>query len=197
MAILDWPPLSEREVREAIRTTVERESPEAFLVTGRLELTVTTQIEDSRVLLPGVLGLDLGTSRATVRLPGRVSYGFAADSLAPGMIRFTEDGVIEIELPTLEIYSAEPDLAVMEVETERGWARLPGVAKGAERRAIGVIEGAMRRQGQAHLSSSDQPRINTARALERLLSPILRGLGMAEPVFRFRLDEDLIVEPSG
>jgi len=103
--------VTERQVREAVFATLERESPEAFLITGRLELTVTTLIEDSRVLLPGVIGLNLGTARATVRVPGRVSYGFAADSLRPDMIRMTEAGVVEVELPPLQVYSAEPDLA--------------------------------------------------------------------------------------
>ena len=195
--LMTGPRLTERQVRQAIITAVEAEDPEAFLVTGRLEITVTTRIEDSRVLLPGVIGLDLGTARATVRVPGTVSYGFPADALQPSMIRLTDAGVIEIRLPELELYSAEPALEALEVETERGWARLPGARDGAERRAIGVIEAALRRQGAAHLESSYQPRINSARALQRLLSPALQGLGMDEPVFRFRLTDDLIVEPSG
>lgn len=195
--MLRGPVLTEREVRQAVFSAIERESPEAFVVTGRLELTVTTRIEDSRILLPGIVGLDLGTARATVRVPGRVSYGFPADSLRPEMVRLTENGVIEVELPELLIYSAEPDLAAMEVETRRGWARLPGAEAEAERQAIGVIEGAFRRQGAAHLSSSYQPRINSARALQRLLSPALQGLGMDAPSFRFRVGDDLMVEPSG
>lgn len=195
--LLRGPSLTEREVREVVFSAIERESPEAFVVTGSLELTITTRIEDSRVLLPGIVGLDLGTARATVRVPGRVSYGFPADSLRPQMVRLTEDGVIEVELPELLIYSAEPDLAAMEVETRRGWARLPGAEAEVERRAIAVIEGAFRRQGAAHLSSSYQPRINSARALQRLLSPALQGLGMDAPSFRFRLGGDLMVEPSG
>lgn len=189
--------LSEREVREAIFSTIERESPEAFVITGSLELTVTTRIEDARVLLPNLVGLDLGTARATVRVPGRVSYGFPADSLRPGMVRLAEDGVIEVELPALAVYSAEPDLAAMEVETQRGWARLPGAEADAERRAIAVVEGALRRQGTAHLAGSYQPRINAARALQRLLSPALQGLGMDRPSFRFRIGDDLLVQPSG
>ena len=194
---LRWPSFSEQEIRETIFTAIERESPEAFVVTGSLEITVTSVIEDSRVLLPGFLGLNLGTSRATVRVPGRVSYGFAADSLRPEGVRLTETGVIEVTLPPLEIYSTEPDLTRLEVETTRGWARLPETGEEVERRAIAVVEGALRRQGQSRLSSSNQPAINTARALERLLRPALRGLGMANPQFRFRLGEGLVVEPSG
>lgn len=188
---------TERQVRETIFSAIERESPEAFLVTGRLDVVVTTVIEDSRVLLPGLLGLDLGTARATVRVPGRVSYGFPADSLKPSMIRLTETAEIEVELPGLQVYSVEPDLAAMEVQTDRGWARLPGAREEAKRQAIAVIESALRRQGLAHIQDSYQPRINSARALQRLLSPALQGLGMAEPVFRFRLGDDLVAEPSG
>jgi hypothetical protein len=188
---------SEQQVREAVFSAIQRESPEAFLVTGRLDVTVTTVIEDSRILLPGLLDIDMGTARATVRVPGRVSYGFPADSLRPDMVSLTESGAIEVELPALEIYSVEPDLAAMEVQTERGWARLPGAREEAKRQAIAVIEGAFRRQGLAHIQDSYQPRINSARALQRLLSPALQGLGMADPVFRFRLGEGLVVEPSG
>lgn len=194
---LGGPGLTQRQVRDAIFTAIEREEPEAFLVTGRIHVNVTTRIEDSRVLLPGIVGLDLGTARATVRIPGRVSYGFPVDSLRPEMVQLTPDGVIELHLPTLTVYSAEPDLSALEVRTERGWARLPGAATDVERRAIAVIEGALRRQGMAHLSSSYRPRINSARALQRLLRPALQGLGMDDPVFRFRLGDELFVEPSG
>ncbi len=197
VAFLGTTRVSEREVRAAVFSAVQKESPEAFLVTGRLDVTVTTEIEDSRVLLPGLIGLNLGTARATVRVPGRISYGFPADSLKPAMVRLTEAGAIELDLPTLQIYSVEPDLAALEVQTERGWARLPGAREEAERRAIAVIESALRRQGNVHIESSYQPRINSARALQRLLSPALQGLGMAEPVFRFHLGDGLIVEPSG
>lgn len=195
--LLRPPRFTEQQVRAAVFSAIEQESPEAFLVTGRLDVSVTTSIEDSRVLLPGVVGLSLGTNRATVRVPGRVSYGFPADSLRPTMVRLTDDGAIEVEIPPLSVYSVEPDLTAMEVETERGWARLPGGREAAERQAIAIIEGAMRRQGVAHISTSYQPRINTARALQHLLSPALQGLGMDDPRFRFRLGEDVVVEPSG
>lgn len=191
------PRITEQQVRQAVFTTIESESPEAFVVTGRLDVSVETRIEDSRILLPGLIGLDLGTTRATIRVPGRVSYGFPADSLRPEMVRLTETGMIEVELPGLQVYSAEPDLAAMEVETVRGWARLPGGATEVERQAIGVIEGALRRQAAVHLRSSFQPRINTAQALQRLLRPGLQGLGMRDPSFRFSLGEGLIVEPTG
>lgn len=191
------PTLSEEQVREALFTTIQRESSAAFLVTGRLELTVTSRVENSRVLLPGVVGLNLGTTRATVRVPGRVSYGFEVDSLKPEMIRMLDDGSIEIGIPPLAVYSAEADLSRLEVETERGWARLGSRSEQVERRALTIVERAMRKQALNHLRTSYQPRINAARALERLLEPALRGLGMEDPQFRFRLGEELVVLPTG
>ena len=195
--LLARPRLTESQVRDALFTTIEREAPAAFLVTGRLTVTATTRVENTRVLLPGIVGLDLGTTRATVRVPGTVSYGFEVDSLKPEMVRMLEDGTIEMELPPLAIYSVEPDLGALEVETERGWARLGSTQDQVEQRALAIVQGAMRRQGLAHLRTSYQSRINAARALERLLTPALKGLGMAEPRFRFRLGEDIVVEPQG
>jgi hypothetical protein len=193
---LQPPPLSQEAVRSALFATIDRESPEAFLVTGALDLTATTRVENSKVFLPNIVGLDLGTARATVRVPGRVSYGFPVDSLRPEMIRLREDGVVEVEMPALAVYSVEPDLAAMEVETERGWARAGGTEEAVERRAMAIVEGAMRRQALSHLGSSYQPRINTARAMERLLSPALQGLGMEAPRFDFRLGDGLVVRPT-
>ncbi|HUE77415.1 MAG TPA: DUF4230 domain-containing protein [Longimicrobiales bacterium] len=189
------PRLTEDQIRRALFTTIQRESPQAFLVTGRLEVTATTRVENSKVFLPGIVSLDLGTVRSTVRVPGSVSYGFEVDSLRPEMVRMMEDGTIEVELPPLAVYAVQPNLARMEVETERGWARLGATEDQVERQAIAIVEGAMRRQGLAHLRGSYQSRINAARALQRLLTPALQGLGMEEPRFRFRLGEDIVVEP--
>lgn len=191
------PDLTEEDVRNALFTTIEREAPEAFLVTGRLELTATTTVENSKVFLPGLIGLNLGTTRSTVRVPGSVSYGFQVDSLRPEMVRMLEDGAIEIELPPLAVYSTSADLSRLEVETERGWARPASLDEEVERRALTIVEGAMRRQALSHLRTSYQPRVNAARAMQRLLEPALRGLGMESPEFRFRLGDDLVVQPTG
>ena len=189
------PGLTDDEVRDALYTVIERETPAAFLITGRLELVARTEVENTKVFLPGIVGLDLGTSRATVRVPGTVSYGFAADSLRPEMFRVLEDGAIEVRLPSLGVYSVEPDLAAMEVETQRGWARLGSTEEAVERRALAIVEAAMRRQAVAHLRDSYQSRVNAATALERLLTPALRGLGMEDPQFRFTLGGSVVVEP--
>lgn len=197
LARLGTPRITESEVRDALFTTIQREAPEAFLVTGSLDITATTRVENTKVLLPGLLDLDLGTNRATVRVPGRVSYGFPADSLRPEMVTMLEDGSIQVELPTLSIFSVEPRLSQLEVETTRGWARLGAGEQVVERRAVAIVERAMRQQGTVHLRSSYQPRINTAQALERILTPALKGLGMEAPRFRFRIGDDLVVEPTG
>jgi len=191
------PRITEQQVREAMFTALERESPAAFVVTGQLEMNVTTRVENSKVLLPNLIGLNLGTTRATVRVPGRVSYGFEADSLRPEMVQMLEDGTIQIEIPTLAVYSAEPDLSQLEVETARGWARIGSEEGQVERKALTLVETAMRRQALSHLRSSYQPRVNAARALERILEPALRGLGMEDPQLRFRLGDDLVVLPTG
>lgn len=191
------PQLTEEQVRDAMFTAIETEAPAAFLVTGQLGMNVRTRVENSKVLLPGLIGLNLGTTRATVRVPGRVSYGFEVDSLKPEMVRMMEDGVIELALPPLAVYATEADLGQLEVETSRGWARAGSMEDAVERRALEIVEGAMRRQAVSHLRTSYQPRVNTARAMERLLRPALRGLGMEDPVFRFRLGDDVVVLPAG
>lgn len=191
---IEPPRITEEQVRGALYTSIQREAPEAFLITGRLDLTATTEVENSKVLLPGIVGLDLGTTRTRVRVPGKVSYGFEADSLRPEMIRMLEDGTVEVFLPALGVYSVEPDLSALEVETQRGWARLGSTEQAVERRALAIVEGAMRRQAIAHLRTSYQSRINAARALERILTPALMGLGMEDPRFRFRLSDDIVVE---
>ncbi|HUG39726.1 MAG TPA: DUF4230 domain-containing protein [Longimicrobiales bacterium] len=194
---LEPPAFTESQVRDALFTTIQREAPEAFLVTGRLDVTATTEVENTKVFLPGIVGLDLGTTRARVRVPGKVSYGFEVDSLRPEMFRLLEDGSIELRLPALAVYSVEPDLRRLEVETRRGWARMGTSEEQVERRALAIVQGAMRRQAVSHLRTSYQSRINTARALERLLTPALKGLGMEDPKFRFRLGDDIVVEPRG
>jgi hypothetical protein len=192
-----WEPprVSEREVRETVYTTIQREAGASFYVTGFIDVVAATTVEDTRVLLPRILDLRVGTTRAAVRVPGRVSYGFDASLLRPEMIRVHENE-IEVQLPELAIYSAEADLTRLEVRTDVGWTRLPSSGQQAEHRALGHINQALRQQGDAHLQSSVQPRVNTANALGTLLTPVLRSAGVAEPRLRFRIGGDLIVEPT-
>jgi hypothetical protein len=190
-----WSPprIVEQDVRDLVHSTIQRESAASFLVTGFLEVVTTATVENTQVLLPGMLDLSLGTTRATVRVPGRVSYGFEAASLRPEMIE-VDGTTIEITQPSLAIYSAEPTLSELEVQTQIGWARLPATGPAAERRAIGHLTDALRMQGAAHLRDSVQPRVNTARALEAMLTPVLQAAGIAAPRFRFRIGDGIVVE---
>lgn len=190
-----WSPprVSETQVRELIHTSIQRESTASFYVTGTLDVTTTAIVDNTRVLFPDLFDVSLGTTRATVRAPGRVSYGFDVAELQPEMI-FVDGETIWIQIPRLQVYSTEPDLTALEIETDVGWARMPASARSAERRAIGELSDALRRQGEAHLESAMQPRVNTARALEVLLVPILRSAGIPNPQLRFELGEGVSVE---
>jgi hypothetical protein len=192
-----WQPprLSEQEVREVVHTTIQREAGASFYVTGFIEVLATTTVDDTRILLPRMLDIPLGTTRAVVRVPGRVSYGFDAANLEPEMIQ-VRDNEIEVRIPDLAIYSAEADLARLEVQTDVGWMRFRSSAQDAQNRALRQVNEALRRQGEAHLAGSTQPRVNTARALETLLTPVLQAAGLADPRLRFRIGGDLILEPG-
>lgn len=190
---LKAPRLSERVTAEAIHAAVQREADTTFIVTGYLEVVATVRSQDTRVLLPDFLNLPLGTTRATVRVPGRVSYGFDISQLTPGMIRVSGD-TVEVEVPPVTIYSTEPDLSRLEVETTTGWARRPVTAQEAERRAVQLLSSGLEQQGEAHLARSAQPRVNTARALRRMLEPVVTGLGMERPHVRVNLGAGLVLE---
>ena len=187
------PRITETEIRELVHTSIQREATASFFVTGYLEVTTTAIVDNTRILLPDLLDLRLGTTRVTVRAPGRVSYGFDISNLQEEMIRIEED-VVWIQIPLLEVYSTEPDLSQLEVETDVGWARLPSSGRSPERRAVAELDSALRRQGEAHLASAVQPRVNTARALERLLVPVLGAAGIRSPQLRFELGEGVLLQ---
>lgn len=187
------PRVSETEVRQIIQTSIQREAEASFLVTGYLEVTTTAIVDNTRILFPEILDLRLGTTRATVRAPGRISYGFEVSDLQQEMI-YVDDDLIFVQIPNLQVYSTEPDLSQLEVETDIGWARLPASGRSAERRAVAELSNSLRRQGEAHLEDAVQPRLNTARALERLLVPVLTAAGIENPQIRFEVGEGLLME---
>jgi hypothetical protein len=190
------PRLSEQQVRDVVYSTIQRESAESFLITGWIDVTAVTRVENTRTLLPGIVGLDLGTTSANVRIPGRISYGFDVSALTADMIRLIDDNVVEVEVPAPGIYSVEPNLEQMEVETRRGWARVASATEDRVRqRAIELVQPTLRAQAQQHLANSTQPRINTADALQRMLHPVLTAAGMQDPQIRFRIGR-IIVEPQ-
>ena len=191
------PRLSDAEIRDTVYSTIQREAPAAFLITGTLDVTTTTRVANTRTLLPGIVDLDLGTTSATVRVPGRVSYGFDVRVVTPGMIRVFEDGVVEVTVPEPVVYGVEPNLAQMEVETERGWSRLSSrTTEQVRGRAIELVQATMRRQGEIHLRGSSQPRINTADALYQMLRPALVAAGVENPQMRFRIGRVLVEAPE-
>jgi hypothetical protein len=177
---------------------VQREEPAAFLVTGYIELTSGTRVENTRTLLPGLLGIDLGTTRASVRAPGRISYGIQLSVLGRDSFRLVEGGIIEVLVPAPNLYSVEPNLAALEIETSRGWARVSGRTEQLVRdRAIALLQETMRAQGERHLVGSTQPRINTAKALETMLKPAFAAAGIPDAQFRFVLGDRIRIEPEG
>jgi hypothetical protein len=192
------PRVTEEVVRHAVVTTLQQEAPASFYVTGYLDLTATSIVENTKQLFPGTLGIDLGTTRATVRVPGRVSYGFDMRGLRPEAIHLRDDGVVEVTVPLLSIHAVEPDLSQLEVETSVGWARLyASSGRRVEQQALRFVQTALRQQAERHLATSSQPRINTAEALERLLTPVLEAAGMENPRFRFLVGPELVMEPEG
>lgn len=189
--------LTEEVAERTVVTTVQREAAASFLVTGYLEITVSSTVRNTEVLLPGVLDLNVGTAESTVRVPGRVYYGFDIGQLEAGAVRMEEDGVVSVRLPDLQVQAAEPDLAQMEVQTKVGWMRLRDDARErVEREAVRRVQGALRTQGARHLQSSTQPRINTARALEQMLKPAFEAAGYEDVRVRIRIDGDLVLEPA-
>lgn len=180
------PSLSEKKVRQDVIATLQREAPSSFLVTGKLKTTVTSTITNDKILLPGTLNLNVGTTETTARVPGTVHYGFDVSTLQPADIRVSGD-TVTVTMPELSLHSVEPNLRRMELRTQSGWTRL-GDGSGARTRqdALDLAEKALRQQGQTHLKDSGQPRRNTARALRAMLTPVLKATGARDPVLRFR-----------
>lgn len=189
------PRVSEETVRQTVLTAIQREAPASFLVTGTLDATATVTVRSTRTLLPGLLDVPLGTSRATVQVPGRIAYGFDVRTLSPAHVRVHEDGTVEVAIPELRIFSVEPRLDAMQVHTTRGWARSEAGARALEASALRRVQGALRQQGDAYLrGSAVQARTNTSEALEAMLRPALVAAGVAQPRFRFRLTPELVRE---
>ncbi len=197
------------EVQRTVITTIQREAPASFYVTGTLDIIVTEEVERTEQLFPTLFallreaqpswpGINQATARAIVRVPGRVSYGFDVSQLSPEQIRVQPDGLVEVSLPALDVYSAEPYLRQLEVKTEAtGWMQLFGSQeKAAEREALGGVRDALRRQGQTRLNTATQPRVNTAQALEKLLRPVLVAAGTPNPRFRFEIGNELVMQPE-
>jgi hypothetical protein len=46
------------------------------------------------------------------------------------------------------------------------------------------------------LDTATQPRVNTAKALEKLLRPVLVAAGVPNPRFRFEIGDELVMLPT-
>lgn len=192
------PRWDETVIRRSVITTIQSEAPASFYVTGTLQLTATSEVEDTRVLLPDLLPLNLGTTRASVRLPGFVAYGFDASDLKPTHVEVGADGVVTVTLPDLRVFSVEPNLNAMEVRTDVGWARThAGSGQAATQDAIRLAQDILRKQATSHLASSTQPRLNTAEALQKLLEPVLIAAGVDDPRFQFQIGPHVVMQPDG
>ncbi|MEM6335336.1 MAG: DUF4230 domain-containing protein, partial [Bacteroidota bacterium] len=131
-------------VRETVVTTLQREAPASFYVTGTLDIATTIQEESQKsIVVPSLfvpLNIDLGRTTVTLRVPGRVSYGFDVRELSTEDIQIDEAGVVTLNLPALSVFSVEAMLEEAEMRTEVGWARLQS-RSGAEqeRRALARV----------------------------------------------------------
>ena len=188
------PRLTEETARSVVTASLQRESRQSFVVTGALDITVSTRVRHSRRLLPGMIDLEIASTESTVRAPGRVSYGFPVSELKPESIEVVGDTVV-VRVPAPRVYSVEPDLARMEVQTRTGWLKLDANEAEVQQRATALVQTALRSQAQRHLHDSEQPRINTAATLHDILLPAFRASGVREPVFRFIINEQLVYSP--
>ena len=192
------PRLTEEQVQTTVVTTLAEEAPASFLVTGTLTFATTVEGRSEKTLLPGLLDLDLGTTRAEVRVPGRVAYGFDVRRIRASDIRLTGDGVVEVDVPDLAVFSVEPELERVEMRTEVGWARLHSSSgQRVEQLTLRQVRPAMRQSAERYLGQSESPRLNTAEALARLLTPPLQAAGLPAPRFRFHLPNGAVLELDG
>lgn len=202
---------SESDVRRTVVTTVQEEAPSSFLVTGTLQIAVTVEIDSAEYATPDWLTFLLshsqpsalpfleGRSKTRVRVPGRVSYGFNVETLTPEMIAVEEDGVVAVDLPDLSVHSVEPDLARLRIRTSsEGWMRVfpSRVPEDVRQQALSGVRSAFARQAEQRIVSASQPRINTARALEKMLRAPLQASGLRNPRFRIRVGERLTITPE-
>ena len=185
--------ISSEELRERIVATIQSEAKQSLLITGSIDMTATVTVENARTLLPGLLDIDVGTSRATVQVPGRAYYGFDVRALDRNKIRVQGD-TIHVVVPPPRLISVDANLEQLRVWTQKGWLRSTQSLQSVERTAIQRIDNTLARQAARYISTSAQPRVNSAEAIRNMIEPVLSASGIARPVFRFELDERLKME---
>jgi hypothetical protein len=197
MALDRRPRLTSEEAHTLVTTTLQREAREAFLVTGTLEINAVTRVGTTTRLLPGLLDLQVARAQSTVRAPGRVAYGIDVAQIGSNAIAVHGDTIV-IRVPEPRVFSVEPLLERMEVETQSGWLRTrPDAREQLQQEAITMLRAALDAQARRHLADAEQPRINTAETLYELLRPVFIAAGVPDPVFRFDITDRLVYRGGG
>ena len=174
------------DIREAIRTGIEAEAAEGFVVTGRLASSTSGASTQRRRLR--LLDIEVGSARVGVRVPATMTYGFSLDDFDADAIRFRDGGVVEVLLPPLSVFSVEPELEAAEIDIAvTGTGRLsPEMTERTVERTLRGVRPALRSQAEGHLRRSDQPAVNSARALRRMLAAPLEAADVDLDDVRFR-----------
>ena len=177
---------TEEDVRTLVQTRIESEAAEGFVVTGRLSSTLSGS--SARRWRLRILDIETGRAEVSVRVPATMTYGFSLDAFDADAIRFREDGVVEVVLPPLSVFSVEPQLEDADVDIDvTGQARLtPSLTERTVEQTLHQVRPALRRQAEEHLQTSSQPRVNSARALRRVLASPLEAAGVDLDAVRFR-----------
>jgi hypothetical protein len=198
--MLTRPTWTVERVQDVVVTTLQQETPASELVTGRIGVTASREIRDRGRFswIPewiGLPGVNLVSADVQVEVVGEALYGFDVQQLRREMITIDDAGVIEIDVPALYVVAVEPDLSRLQIRTREGILRA-GASRTLQAEALGDVQDALREQGQRHVETSDQPAINTGRALAETLRPAFEAAGMPDPQFRFRIRGDLVLEPQ-
>ncbi len=174
------------DIRETIRTSIEAEAAEGFVVTGRLTSSASGASTQRRRLR--LLNIEVGSARVGVRVPATMTYGFSLDDFDADAIRFRPDGIVEVLLPPLSVFSIEPELESADIDIAvTGTGRLsPEMTERTVERTLRGVRPALRKQAEAHLGSSDQPALNSARALRQMLAAPLAAAEVDLDDVRFR-----------
>ena len=181
--------ITQEDVTQIIISKLHNEQPASFLVTGHLDVTADITQANTKYLFPEYFdkNISLGTTKSTVRLAGRVSYGIDLTKIQEASISFEPGNVVVITQDEIEVESVEPDMENMQIQTEVGWARLHAWSgQEVEREALIIAKDALEAEAVGHLRTSLQPAKNTEAALSHLLVPVLTAAGVSNPIIHFR-----------
>lgn len=178
---ISWqvPSLTKHQVENLAFTTIVQEADTTFFVTGYYDLDTTVRVKDDKTMW----GISLGTTEVNLRVPGRVSYGFNIGQLKREDIQVLQGDTVLVLVPPMSIYSVEPYLEKMDMQTEVGWARLYAYSGQAlEHQAMKRVPSQMRGVAENRLKTSKNTYKNTEKAIRRIVTPMLQSVGMTNPV---------------